>query len=292
MASEKASGALSGAASGAAAGASFGPWGALIGGVVGGAAALLGPGQKAAPQAEFKPVDVQAEQQKALAGNLANFGQASTLSGKANSFNQSESIRLLEKALPGIGAIQQRLLGQVNADLNGGNNLPPELQQQIARQAAEKGVTRGTSGNFQQFSALKDFGFNLIDWQNASRARAMNTLSTVYGMAPRVNIMSPMSSMVDPNTAIKLPARTIKASRTPRRPDTIPRPQPATTKTPRFPASSKRWAPLPERTPVRSCPHPPSPRRRRTTLATNNASPCLTPISNPATQAPSSTIKS
>jgi hypothetical protein len=204
MASEKASGALSGAASGAAAGAAFGPWGAVIGGVVGAGAALLAPGQKAAPQAEFKPVDVQAEQAKALAGNLANFGQASTLSSKANSFNQSESTRLLEKALPGIGAIQQRLLGQVNADLNSGNNLPPELQQQIARQAAEKGVTRGTSGNFQQFSALKDFGFNLIDWKNASRARAMNTLSTVYGMAPRVNIMSPMSSMVDPNTSIQV----------------------------------------------------------------------------------------
>ena len=177
-------------------------WGTAIGAVVGGIGGLLAGGQKAAPVAEFKPVDVQAEQQKALAGNLANFGQATTLSSKANSFNQSESTRLLEKALPGIGAIQQRLLAQVNSDLNGGNNLPPELQQQIARQAAEKGVTRGTSGNFQAFSALKDFGFNLVDWQNASRARAMNTLSTVYGMAPRVNIMSPMSSMVDPNTAI------------------------------------------------------------------------------------------
>ena len=197
-----ATGALAGAASGAASGAAFGPWGAAIGGVVGGIGGLLAGGQKAAPVAEFKPVDVQAEQQKALAGNLANFGQATTLSSKANSFNQSESTRLLEKALPGIGAIQQRLLAQVNADLNGGNNLPPELQQQIARQAAEKGVTRGTAGNFQAFSALKDFGFNLVDWQNASRARAMNTLSTVYGMAPRVNIMSPMSSMVDPNTAI------------------------------------------------------------------------------------------
>lgn len=198
-----ASGALSGAASGAAAGTAIMPgWGTAIGAVVGGIGGLLAGGQKAAPVAEFKPVDVQAEQQKALAGNLANFGQATTLSSKANSFNQSESTRLLEKALPGIGAIQQRLLAQVNSDLNGGNNLPPELQQQIARQAAEKGVTRGTSGNFQAFSALKDFGFNLVDWQNASRARAMNTLSTVYGMAPRVNIMSPMSSMVDPNTAI------------------------------------------------------------------------------------------
>ena len=75
------------------------------------------------------------------------------------------------------------------------------------RVAAEKGVTRGTSGNFNAFNLVKDFGFNLIDWRNAQRARALNTLSTVYGMAPRVNIMSPMSSMVDPGTALGVAAR-------------------------------------------------------------------------------------
>jgi hypothetical protein len=189
-----------GAASGAAAGAAFGPWGAAIGGIAG---ALIGK-QKAAPAATFKPVDVQEEQRKAIAGNLANFDNASTLSSKTNSFNQTEATRLLEQALPGFSAIRGKLLAEVNKDLEGGNNLPRELSDNLSRIAAEKGITRGTSGGFQSFSVLKDFGFNLVDWKNASRARALNTLSTVYGMAPRVNVMSPMSSMVDPNTAISV----------------------------------------------------------------------------------------
>src|SRR5690606_30748303 len=57
-------------------------------------------------------------------------------------------------------------------------------------------------GNFNGFSLVKDFGFNLMDWQNATRTRALHTLSTVFGMAPRVNPMSPMSMFVDPNQAI------------------------------------------------------------------------------------------
>ena len=76
------------------------------------------------------------------------------------------------------------------------------MQSQIARYAAEKGVSRGTKGNFNSFNLVKDFGFNLVDYKNASRARALNTLSTVFNMTPRVNPMSPMSMMVDPNTAI------------------------------------------------------------------------------------------
>lgn len=160
--------------------------------------------QKAPPTATYKPVNVQEEQGKAIAGNLANFDNAATLSSKANDFNQTEATRLLEQALPGFSAIRGKLMAEVNRDLEGGNNLPRELSDNLSRIAAEKGITRGTSGGFQSFNLLKDFGFNLVDWKNASRARALNTLSTVYGMAPRVNVMSPMASMVDPNTAVSV----------------------------------------------------------------------------------------
>lgn len=202
----------SGAAGGALTGAKLGTMvmpgvGTAIGAVLGGAAGLLAGKQKAAPQASYKAVDIAEEQKKALGANLSNFDTASTLSSKTNSFNQGEAARLLEQALPGFGAIQKRLLSQVNADLDSQTNLPRDVSDKIAQFAAEKGVTRGTSGNFNAFNLVKDFGFNLIDWQQASRARALNTLSTVYGMTPRVNVMSPMASMVDPNTAIQVAAR-------------------------------------------------------------------------------------
>lgn len=162
-------------------------------------------GRQRAPQAATPtPVNVQEEQRRAITGNLANFDDAATLARRTNNVNQSEATRLLEQAIPGFGALQKRLLDSVNTDLDGSTSLPPELQQKVAQFAAERGITRGTSGNFNAFNLVRDFGFNLIDWRNASRARALNTLSTVYGMAPRVNVMSPMASMVDPNTAIQV----------------------------------------------------------------------------------------
>lgn len=203
MSSAQAGGALSGAMSGASAGAAFGPWGAVIGGVVGAAGGLLGSKGASAPQmAQYQPVDPAAVQRQALSGNLQNFNQATQLASQTNQFNQQQASSLLEQAMPGFKATQQKMLAQVNEDLANQNTLPADVQQQIARFAAEKGVTRGTSGNFNGFSLVKDFGFNLTDWKNASRARALNTLSTVYGMAPRINPMSPMAMMVDPNTAI------------------------------------------------------------------------------------------
>lgn len=202
-------GALSGAASGAQVGTMVMPGiGTAIGAVIGGAAGLFGGKQKASPVANYKPVDIAEEQKRAIDANAANFDAAATLSAKTNTFEQSEAQRLLEQAIPGFSAIQQRMLAQVNQDLNTQTTLPPEVQDQIARFAAEKGVTRGTAGNFNAFNLVKDFGFNLVDWQQASRARALNTLSTVYGMAPKVNIMSPMAHMVDPNLAIQVAGRT------------------------------------------------------------------------------------
>ncbi|MFZ9725653.1 MAG: hypothetical protein ACO3DR_00440 [Ilumatobacteraceae bacterium] len=190
--------------SGAAMGTQILPgWGTAIGAVIGGVAGYFGSkGAKAPDQAQYTPVDPAAVQRQVLGGNAANLAAAQDLASRTNTFNQSESRRLLEQAIPGFSRTQQRMLAQIDEDLMSSNTLPKDVQAQIARFAAEKGVTRGTSGNFNGFNLVKDFGFNLTDWKNASRARALNTLSTVYGMAPRVNPMSPMAMMVDPSTAI------------------------------------------------------------------------------------------
>jgi hypothetical protein len=158
--------------------------------------------QKAPKQAEYKPVDPAAVQKQTIAGNMENMAGAQELASRANSFNQGEANRLMEQAMPGFSAMQKRLMAQVNQDLDSQNTLPQDVKDQISRFAAEKGVSRGTSGNFNGFSLVKDFGFNLTDWRNAQRARALNTMSSVFGMTPRINPMSPMSMMVDPNTAI------------------------------------------------------------------------------------------
>lgn len=168
--------------------------------------------QKAPGVAQPIPIDVGQAAGDAISANRNNFGAASDLATDTNNFNSNEARRLLEQAMPGFGAMQKRLMDSVNSDLSSENSMSPEMEDQIARFAAEKGVARGTSGGFNGFSLVKDFGFNMVDWKNAQRARALNTLSTVFGMAPRVNPMSPMAMFVDPNTAVSAQAQNSSAA--------------------------------------------------------------------------------
>lgn len=169
-----------------------------------GAAILNKP--KAPKQAEVPKLDIAQAQTDAINANLQNFGAAAQIAQQTNDFNQSEATRLLEKAIPGFGSIQKKLLDQVNSDLNS-SGLSADQTAQIQRFAAEKGISRGTSGGFNNFSLVKDFGFNLVDWENAKRARSLSTLSTVFGMAPRVNPTSPMAMLVSPDAAFGAQSR-------------------------------------------------------------------------------------
>lgn len=166
------------------------------------AGAIFGK-QKAAPVVQPKEIDIKKAASDSINANLQNFSSGARLSRMQNDFAQSEAIRLLDRAIPGFSGLQSKLLASINEDLNSQNGLPTEVSDNLSRLAAEKGISRGTSGNFNQFSLVRDFGFNLIDWENAQRARALNTLSAVYGMAPRVNPMTPMATFVDPNTAVQ-----------------------------------------------------------------------------------------
>jgi hypothetical protein len=200
-------GAASGAASGAATGASFGPWGAVVGGVIGGVAGALTGGQKKPKVATPTPISISDASKEAANANLQNFALNAKLSKRQNDFAQSEAARILEKAIPGFARTQSLIMSKINQDLGSDTELPADVKTQLQQFAAEKGIARGTSGGFNDFSLVKDFGFNLIDWKNAQRARALNSLSTVFGMAPRVNPMTPMAMFVDPNTALGAQAR-------------------------------------------------------------------------------------
>jgi len=162
--------------------------------------------QKAAPTVQPKELDIGRAVGESINANTQNFGSAARLSKRQNDFASTEAIRMLDRAIPGFSGLQSRLMASINEDLNSQDGLPTSVSDNLSRLAAEKGISRGTSGNFNQFSLVRDFGFNLVDWKNAQRARALNTLSSVYGMAPRVNPMTPMASFVDANTAISAQA--------------------------------------------------------------------------------------
>lgn len=189
---------VSGAASGASAGSAFGPWGTVIGGVAG---AFLGKTKKPTP-VDPANVDLAGSQKASIDANTSNFKGAASLSTMQNDYAQNESQRLLEKAIPGFGAIQQKLLSKVNEDLSS-SGLSADVTANISRLAAERGISRGTSGGFNDFNLVRDFGFNLVDFENAKRARSLSTLQSVYGMAARVNPMTPMASFVTPGQSLQ-----------------------------------------------------------------------------------------
>lgn len=171
--------------------------GVTVGSTVGG---IIGR-PKAPKAATPAKVDLNATVQESIAANSANFKGAADLAKRQNDFGVEEGRRSLDMAIPGFSKIQAALIGKVNEDL-ATTGLSADVTANIQRKAAERGVSRGTSGGFNDFSLVRDFGFNLVDFENAKRARALSTLSQVYGMAPRVNPMTPMSSFVTPGQAL------------------------------------------------------------------------------------------
>ena len=192
----------SGAASGATAGMAFGPWGAAIGGVLGG---LFGGKKQKAPGVAA-PIDLNAEAKKSLTGNLENEDDIEALLGRANSFNQDQNIALMEKAMPGYGALSKQLTATAQDQLTNPYDLPPEVEQNIQRLAAERGISAGTKGEFNDFSLLRDFGVNSLQYGQSRINSAQGITGLLASIAPRVNPLSPMSFYVTPGQQAQVAA--------------------------------------------------------------------------------------
>lgn len=184
-----------GAMSGAAAGSSLGLPGTLIGSILGG---FFGGGKKAAPTIPFTPVNLQDEQKKAIAGNLDSEVDIEKLLAQGNDFTQQQAIDLMEKAMPGYGALSKKLTGTASDLLTNPYDLPQDVQANLSRIAAEKGVTRGTGGQFNQFSLLRDLGLNSLDYGQQRIQQGQNIYSLLASTAPKVNPMSPISLYATP----------------------------------------------------------------------------------------------
>lgn len=197
--------ALSGAASGAAAGSAFGPWGTAIGGVLGLASGLLGK-KKAAATAPYTPVDLQKAQRQAIEGNLINQGGIEALLDRANSFESEQALELMEKAMPGYGKLASRLTGLTNELLTNPYDLPADVEKNLERQAAERGIAVGGGGKFSEFSLLRDLGLNQISFGQSRIAQAQGLTGLLASLAPKVNPMSPMSFYVNPGQTAQIAA--------------------------------------------------------------------------------------
>ena len=169
------------------------------------AAAITAAGSIAAakmtktPKAVYqKETDWQEEQKKAIEGNLATLPDAEKLSAATNTFNQSESNRLMEQALPGWSKLQSSLMSTTQDLLTNPYELDSDTQSYLQKKAAEMGVSSGARGGFEKFNLLRDFGITSMQYGQQRINQAQSLTSLLASTAPRVNPMSPISMFVTP----------------------------------------------------------------------------------------------
>jgi len=155
-------------------------------------------GKKTAKPVYQQPIDWQQEQSKAIQGNLATLPDAQKLASATNTFNQSESNRLLEQALPGWSKLQSSLMATTQNMLKNPYELDSDTSDYLTRVAAERGISAGTRGQFGDFSLLKDFGITSMQYGQQRINQAQSLTSLLASTAPRVNPMSPISMFVTP----------------------------------------------------------------------------------------------
>jgi hypothetical protein len=153
---------------------------------------------KAPKTAEYKPVDLQEEQRKALAGNMENMPEIEALTSRSNTFAQGQASSLMEQALPGWGNLQKKLTSTTDSLLTNPYDLPEDVQNNLERLAAERGISAGTRGQFNDFSLMRDFGINSLQYGQSRINQASGLTQLLASTAPRVNPISPLSFMVTP----------------------------------------------------------------------------------------------
>jgi hypothetical protein len=176
-------------------------WG-LIGGAVittvGGAIASNQSKKKAGAEAPYTSVDLQQEQRDALEGNIASQGSIEQLLARANQFQQGQALSLTNQAMPGYEALTKTLSARAQTLAENPYAVPKEVEDNLARIAAERGISAGTRGEFNDFSLLRDFGVNSLQYGRENLGQAQSITSLLASIAPRVNPMSPLSFYVTP----------------------------------------------------------------------------------------------
>jgi hypothetical protein len=147
--------------------------------------------QKRPDVPEFKQVDAQAEQMKAIGGNQAALPGASKLAGDINAANQDMLLANLRKAIPNYDKTMQNT-SQMVADF-AAPGVPKDLQDLIQRKSAAKAIGGGFGGSQAHTNLeLRDLGLTGIDLAGKKLAAAESWLGFARqnAMAPQFDVSS------------------------------------------------------------------------------------------------------
>ncbi len=173
-------------------------WGYIAGAAISVGGSLLSK-PKAPKTANPVATDLQSEQQKAIAGNLGNESSIENLISQGNKFSGSQATSLQEQVMPGYTNLAKTLTGRAETLAAHPYDVPQEVQDNLSRIAAEKGISAGTRGQFNDFSLLRDLGVNQLQYGQQQISQAQSITGLLATIAPKVNPMSPLSFYISPS---------------------------------------------------------------------------------------------
>lgn len=130
------------------------------------------------------------EQKKAIAGNLANFDAAATLTDKTNTFSFDQQMKNITKLMPGFAGMLDQESGNISSLLKG--EIPQDVQDMIKRMTAFKSMSGGFSGSEAGSNlTARDFGLTSLSLME-SGAKQLDAASRWMSQAfsPAMNITS------------------------------------------------------------------------------------------------------
>lgn len=100
--------------------------------------------------------------------------------------------------MPGYTKLSESLTNRATQLADHPYDVPKEVQDNLSRIAAERGISAGTRGQFNDFSLLRDLGVNQLQYGQSAINQAQSLSGTLAAIAPKVNPMSPLSFYVTP----------------------------------------------------------------------------------------------
>lgn len=144
-------------------------------------------------------VNPSAEARKAIEGNLRNLPEAAMLGARTQAEQDKILLASLERLIPGWSNISKNIAGNIESLSRG--ELPQDVQNLIGRQAAEMGISTGTSGSdFNKYRQLRNLGLTSLQATDQALNSAARWMQTVSSGAPKFDFTR---SFISPEVQIQ-----------------------------------------------------------------------------------------
>lgn len=160
-------------------------WVAIAAGVVSVVAGGVASSKGVPGVAEFKPVNPQDEQTKAIEGNISQLENVGKLSSGVTDIATKNLLTSLNQIQPGYSDMSGKVSTTINSYLAG--QLPQDVIDQVKRTSAEAGILGGygpDSGMGRSLTA-RDLGLNTLSLVDRGLSAAQSWMAQTNSMAPK-----------------------------------------------------------------------------------------------------------